>query len=165
MTAVNNDARTRKSAPTRTRDGITILDIGNYTPFLLNAVSNAWQRKTSTIYRQTFSLGIVDWRVIAMLNIEPKITANRICEVVRLDKAATSRSLQLLHSEGHVHFEASPTDPRKRRWWLSDNGLEAHETILAIALSVAAEMLAGVAPEDLETFLQVMRRMLSNLES
>ncbi len=161
---MNEHMKPRMSGPTKLRDGITILDIEKYTPFLLNAVSNAWQRTTSAIYRQTFNLGIVDWRVIAMLNIEPKITANRICAVLRLDKAAASRSLKLLHDEGLVRFEASPTDPRKRRWWLSEQGLEAHEKIMVIALDCEAEMLAGISPADLETFLKVMRRMLSNID-
>lgn len=151
--------------PTQDRDGNTILDIRNYAPFLLNAVSNAWQRKTSALYRQEFDLGIMDWRVIAMLNIEPDISAQRVCEVVRLDKAAASRSLNSLHDRGLAAFEAAENDPRRRSWRLTEEGLKIHDACLAIALECEAELIDGVAPENLEVFLRVMRRLLANLDS
>ncbi len=154
----------RLSSPVRQRSDVTILDIEHYAPFLLNAVSNAWQRRTSAIYRERFGLGIVEWRVLAMLNIEPHISANRVCEVIRLDKASVSRSLKLLSEEGYVLYEASPTDPRKRHWRLSEKGLAVHERILEIALSCESDLVAGVAPEHLETCLLVMRQMLANLD-
>ncbi|MBE1284921.1 MAG: MarR family transcriptional regulator [Rhodobacteraceae bacterium] len=154
----------RISPPTRLRDGVTVLDIKNYAPFLMNAVASAWQRKTSAIYRRDFDLGILEWRVLAMLNIEPDITANRICEVVRLDKGAVSRSLKLLHERGLLAFEAVASDPRRRKWSLTEQGQDLHAEILAIALECEAGMLEGIAPENLEVFLRVMRRMLTNLD-
>jgi DNA-binding MarR family transcriptional regulator len=161
---VTSDYKYRLSNPTRDRAGFTILDIDHYAPFLLNAVANAWQRQTSAIYRSRFDLGIVDWRVIAMLNIEPEITANRICEVIRLDKAAVSRSLKLLEERGLVGFEASAPDARKRRWWLTDAGQKAHADFLDVALNCEAQMLADVPFEDLEVFLKTMKHMLANLD-
>ncbi|HPQ94664.1 MAG: winged helix-turn-helix transcriptional regulator [Thiothrix sp.] len=154
----------RLSSPVALRDGVTILNIEHYAPFLLNAVSNAWQRKTSSIYRDQFDLGITDWRVIAMLNIEPEITANRICEVIHLDKAAVSRSLRCLSEREFVTFEtASPTDPRKRRWRLSPRGLEVHDELMRHALACEQALVGDVDPHDLETFYAVMRQMLANL--
>lgn len=153
----------RISAPTKLRDGTAVIDIRNYAPFLINVVSNAWQRKTSAIYRERFGLGISEWRVISMLNIEPGITANRICEVINMDKAAASRALGNLNRGGYLEFEESATDARKRFWRLSEKGLRTHDAIIAIALDCEAEMLDGVAPEDLEVFLRVMRRMQRNL--
>ena len=163
MTETSNISKRR--LPVKLRDGITILDIEKYPPFLLNAVSSAWGRKTSAIYRHRFGLGIAEWRIIAMLNIEPRITANRICAVLRFDKASASRVLRFLDTQGIVTYEASPTDERKRRWWLSEKGLKIHDDLLAIALGCEEEMIADVAAEDLETFLRVMQKMLINLEN
>ena len=161
-TVTDDDARI--FPPTRDRDGHTILDIRNYAPFLLNAVSSAWQRKTAALYRQEFDLGIIEWRVIAMLNIEPDISAQRVCEVVRLDKAAVSRALNGLHERGLTAFTAGGTDPRRRAWRLTETGLDIHDKCLAIALDCEAAMIDGVAPENLEVFLRVMRKLLHNLD-
>lgn len=151
--------------PTRVRDGVTILDIDRYAPFLLNAVSNAWVRKTAPIYRRDFDLGISDWRVLSMLNIEPEITANRICEALRLDKAAVSRSLKVLSERGLIDYEASSTDPRRRKWWLTEAGQEMHATLLEIALAHEERMRGSVSEEDFEAYLRVMHMMLRNIDS
>ncbi|GLT11943.1 MarR family winged helix-turn-helix transcriptional regulator [Sulfitobacter porphyrae] len=154
----------RLNSPTRDREGAEILDIDYYTPFLLNAVSSAWGRQTSAIYRRDFGLGLTDWRVLAMLNIEPGITASRICDVIRMDKAAVSRSLKTLNEMGHLRVEQPGADPRKRLWWLSKQGLQVHVDILAVALGCEAELIKGIGPEDLETFLKVLRQMLTNID-
>ncbi|WP_378943242.1 MarR family winged helix-turn-helix transcriptional regulator [Paracoccus sp. R86501] len=154
----------RIAAPTRDRDGTRILDIDHYAPFLLNAVSNAWSRNTSAIYRRDFGLSLVDWRIIAMLNIEPGITASRICDVIRLDKAAVSRSLKHLSEKELLRTQQPSNDPRKRLWWLSEAGLKTHDTLLAVALSCEEGLLSGVAAGDLDIFLKVMRQMLHNID-
>ena len=155
---------TRLDPPTRLRDGTEILDIDHYAPFLLNVVSSAWGRTTSAIYRRDFGLGLTDWRVISMLNIEPGITASRICDVVRLDKGAVSRSLKTLDDLGHLDSEQPSGDPRKRLWRLSDQGRAVHRQILAVALGCEAQLVAGISPEDLATTLRVLRTMLSNID-
>ncbi|QDC08146.1 winged helix-turn-helix transcriptional regulator [Oceanicola sp. D3] len=150
--------------PTRQRDGTEILDIDHYAPFLLNAVSSAWGRKTSAIYRRDFGLGLTDWRVLSMLNIEPGITASRICDVIRMDKAAVSRSLKTLLEMEHLRYEQPSGDPRKRVWWLSDLGLKVHAQILDVALGCENELVGGIDPNDLDVFLRVMRQMLTNID-
>lgn len=160
----NHQKQARISSPTARRDDAEIIDISNYAPFLLNAVSNAWGRTTSTIYRRDFGLGLVDWRVISMLNIEPNITARRICDVIRLDKAAVSRSLKTLLEKNLLQFEQLSNDPRKRLWSLSDEGLKTHNALLAVALSCESDLVSNVSPDDLEVFLKVMRQMLTNID-
>ncbi len=153
----------RLASPTREREGVAILDIDHYAPFLFSAVSNAWGRKTSMIYRRDFGLGIVDWRVISMLNIEPGIMASRICDVIHLDKAAVSRSLKQLSQKGLLRYEQPSKDPRKRLWWLSEQGLETHDALLRVALACESDLVAGVPAQELDTFLRVMRQMLANM--
>lgn len=153
----------RLSCPTIDRDGRKIVNTHTYIPFFLSSVNNALSRGASNLYREMFGVGIVEWRTIAMLAIEPRITANRICEVIHLDKAATSRALRQLLGDGHVDFLASETDERKRVWWLSPSGYDLHERILTVALQREARLIQGVDPHDLEAFLRVMRRMQQNI--
>lgn len=154
----------RIASPTRDRDGTEIIDISSYAPFLLNAVSNAWGRKTSTIYRRDFGLGLMEWRVISMLNIEPGITASRICDVIRSDKAAVSRSLKTLKQKDLLRYGQVSNDPRKRLWSLSEDGLKTHKALLSVALTCEKELVSEVLPEDLDVFLRVMRQMLANID-
>lgn len=153
----------RISVSTTTRDGVEILDITNYIRFFLSSISNALSGGASTIYRKQFGVGITEWRAMSMLAIEPEITAARICEVVNLDKAATSRALATLDAMGYLGSLASEKDPRKRRWWLNDKGYKLHALILSIALSREEALIEDIDPEDLEASIRAMRIMMTNV--
>ncbi|MCB1391051.1 MAG: winged helix-turn-helix transcriptional regulator [Rhodobacteraceae bacterium] len=153
----------RISRPTKFREGHEIVDIENYTPYFLSSVNNALSRGASQTYLERFRIGIVEWRVISMLAIEPWIPASRICGVVQLDKGATSRALVKLVETGYLDHEASEQDVRRKTYALNEKGYALHDEILAIALERERALIRGVAPEDLEAFLRVMRVMKSNL--
>lgn len=154
----------RLSRPTKFRDGHEIVDIENYTPYFLSSVNNALSRGASQTYLDRFGIGIVDWRVISMLAIEPWIPAARICAVVQLDKGATSRSLVKLVDSGYLDHEASEQDVRRKTYALNERGYALHDEILAIALERERALIRDVDPEDLEAFLRVMRLMKRNLQ-
>jgi DNA-binding MarR family transcriptional regulator len=154
----------RISSPTKEFEGRQIVDISTYTPYFLSAVNNALSRGASQQYLKTFGVGIVEWRVTSMLAIEPKIPASRICDVVCLDKAGTSRALKRLFEAGYLLFEASKTDPRRKIWWLSTKGNELHDEILSIALKRERQLIQGVDPQELEVFLKVIRQMRKNVD-
>ena len=149
---------------TTTVEGRRVIDIDSYAPFFLAAVNNALSRGASQLYRREFGVGIVSWRVLSMLAIEPGVTAVRICDVIHLDKSATSRALKDLHKNGYLKFIASSTDPRIRRWWLNEDGYRLHDNILEIALKREKVLLDGVSAEDRQVFLKVMKTMRDNLE-
>jgi DNA-binding MarR family transcriptional regulator len=154
----------RISSPTKSFGGRQIVDVTNYIPYFLVAINSALSRGASHLYLQMFGIGIVEWRVISMLAIEPRISAARICKVVSLDKSGTSRALQQLLSRGYLSFSASKTDPRRKIWWLNTRGYALHDKILAIALEREKELIEGIKPDDLETFLKVVRIMRRNVD-
>ncbi len=149
----------RISSPTKDYGGRQIVDVSNYIPYFLVTINNALSRGASHLYLKMFGIGIVEWRIVAMLAIEPRISASRICEVVSLDKSGVSRGLKQLLLQGYLSFSASPTDSRRKIWWLNTRGYGLHDKILTIALERERELIEGIAPDDLETFLKVVRTM------
>lgn len=161
---VSQDNNRRLSTPTLERGGRAVIDIKTYVPYFLASVNSALSRGASKRYLDTFGIGIVEWRVVAMLAIEPRITASRVCEVVAMDKGAASRALTRLLDLGYLDFEAPARDPRKKIWWLNDNGYRLHDALLTLALERERQLLSDVAPADLETFLKVMRVLRRNVD-
>ncbi|MEX0760576.1 MAG: MarR family winged helix-turn-helix transcriptional regulator [Tistlia sp.] len=155
----------RISRSTREVGGRPVLDLGCYLPYFLASVNNALSRGASQAYLARFGVGIVEWRVVSMLAIEPGIRAARICEIIALDKAATSRALQRLDALGYLEFETPGADPRRKAWRLNAAGYDLHDSILAVALERERWLIEGVDPEDLEAFLRVMRAMRRNVET
>lgn len=161
MSKLCPEARISKSF--KNNNGREVVDINSYIPYLLVAVNNTLSRGASHYYLEHFDIGIVEWRVISMLAIEPDIPASRICSVISLDKAATSRALSQLLNKGYLMFEAAPSDVRRKTWRLNEKGYKLHDKILKIALIREAKLTKGSDPEDLEAYLRVMRIMLKNV--
>lgn len=154
----------RLSASTKTRDDHEVVDISTYIPHLLSSVNNALSRGASQLYIKRFGIGIVEWRVLSMLAIEPRISASRICAVIALNKGATSRALAQLNTSGYLSDEPRYPNSRKKNWWLSEAGYRLHDQILEVALERECQLIGGVNPRDLEIFIKVMRAIRSNID-
>lgn len=78
------------------------LDLENYAVAYLTWIANKVSSSASTIYRKRFGVGVTDWRIMALLAVEPWIPAARISEVIGFDKAVISRSLAFMQERGLV---------------------------------------------------------------
>jgi len=153
----------RRSSPVVEHDGRPVLNLDSYVPHLLGAVNNPLSAGASAVYLARFGIGVVEWRVISTLMIEPGIPASRIAAVFAGDRGAVSRALRCLHDRGLATFEAPAGDPRRRVWTLSEEGRDLHGRIISIALERERRLIAGVDPDDLEAFLRAMRIMRRNV--
>jgi len=120
-------------------------------------------RGASQLYRDQFGIGIVDWRVMSMLAIEPKIPAVRICSVISTDKGQVSRALVRLSNKQLVSSEIVSVDVRKKKWRLTQAGLSLHDRVLQIALLREENLIGGCDADDVEAFLRVARHMAQNV--
>jgi DNA-binding MarR family transcriptional regulator len=153
----------RISISTKEVDGRAVVDIDSYIPFFLSTINNSLSRGASQLYRERYSFGIVEWRVISMLAIEANIPAVRICDVISTDKGQVSRALVSLTDADLVTSEVVSADIRKKNWCLTPKGYALHDEILATALGRERKLIEGCAPEDLEALLRVMRQMRKNV--
>lgn len=155
----------RVSQSTRDVDGREVIDLDTYIPSFLSTINNALSRGASQKYREEFGIGIVEWRVMSMLAIEPNIPAVRVGEVIYTDKGQVSRALLKLSELDLVESEIVSADVRKKNWRLNDAGYAMHGRIVEIAIDRERHLIAGCDPEDVEAFLRVARIMDRNLSS
>lgn len=130
-----------------------------YVPAILTAIANKWSSSSSRLYLKMYDVGINEWRVIAMLAIEPCITANRICEVIGLDKGGTSRSLKSLAAEGYLTETEDPADNRRLILELTEKGYELHDRIMATALDRERRLLADLSAREIALLAGLLQRM------
>jgi DNA-binding MarR family transcriptional regulator len=147
--------------PTRTPP---VLDLERYAPALLTFLANKLTHTASLRYRREFGVGIIDWRIIALLAIEPCIPATRICRVIGLDKGPVSRSLALLEGKGLAVARADGSDGRRRLLSLTRTGRALHDRILPAALERERRLLSCLAPTEVDTLLGLLNRLHSNLD-
>lgn len=140
------------------------LDLKRYIPALVNFLSNKLSSGASKCYRKNFAIGIIEWRVLAMLKVESDITANRICQVIGLDKAAISRAVKQLVEAGYVRLKQDPEDARSSLLQLNTKGHELHDRILPIALERERLLLSGIDEEELDVAIRVLSKLHENVK-
>ncbi|MBB2493546.1 MarR family winged helix-turn-helix transcriptional regulator [Aquipseudomonas ullengensis] len=137
----------------------TQLNLSRYIPALINLLANKLATGASLCYRKHFGIGVVEWRLLAMLKVENNITANRMSQAIGLDKSAVSRSLQLLEKAGYVSSQVDSQDARRNTVSLSAEGLALHDRVLKVALERERRLLGDLNPEEVDTLINLLGRL------
>ncbi|WP_199523129.1 MarR family winged helix-turn-helix transcriptional regulator [Pararhodobacter sp. CCB-MM2] len=145
--------------PALDREGHAVLDLDGYIPFLISAIGNKWSRSSSGLYLKEFGVGVTEWRTIAMLAIEPRITAYRICQVIGLDKAAASRALKGLEERGLVKSWQEDPQNHRKLVELTPEGWALHDRIIVVARRREALMLSDLSRVEVTVLAELLRRM------
>jgi|APMI01.1.fsa_nt_gi DNA-binding MarR family transcriptional regulator len=147
-----------KSRPKATDVGVR-LDLERYVPALLTFITNKLTHGASSLYRKHFGVGVIEWRCMALLAIEPWIAPGRICQVIGLDKAAVSRSVRSLQEAGLVEVRANSHRSRFLEVALTDKGRALHDRIIRVAFERERRLLADLAPEEREILIRALNKM------
>ncbi len=142
---------------------LPVIDHDRYVPFIIISISNNLYRGASQFYQARFGIGVTEWRVLSALAAEPNSTANRLCQIAQLDKAAASRSLRVLETGGYVAIAPHKSDARKRTVAFTPAGLALYEKILGVALKRQERMVAGLNPEETNMLITLLKRVRANL--
>jgi DNA-binding MarR family transcriptional regulator len=140
-----------------------VLDLDRFVPAALTQIGNKWARGSSQIYLKRFGIGINEWRVLSLLAIEPETTANHICAVIGMDKAAAGRSLEMLHKAGYASFKSHAKDKRSKLVALTKSGLVLHDKIIKIALKREKLLLEDFSQIEVETLISLLNRIRTNI--
>lgn len=145
------------------RSSPNALDLENYVPAFLTWIANKLSSSASLIYRRRFGIGIVEWRIMALLGVEPWITAGRICEVIGLDKAGVSRSLRFLLDKGLAETRYRDNNNRRQFIALTRAGIELHDRIAVVARAREEQLLTGFSDAERAAAVRLLARMHENL--
>jgi DNA-binding MarR family transcriptional regulator len=139
------------------------IDHARYVPALLTNLASKLSRSGSALYRRHFGVGTIEWRIMALLAVEPGIPASRICAVIGLDKGPVSRSLAVLETRGLVAVAADAADTRKRLALLTEAGRALHDRILAVAREREHRLLSCLTPAQREALIATLNLLHDNL--
>ena len=137
------------------------LDYDTYVTGMVAWLSNRLANGASAVYRRLFGIGVMEWRILAHLAIEPGSTGARIGRVIGLDKAAVSRTVGLLVARGMVRPSGGPS--RGRRLMLSEAGSRLHDQVYEVAMQREARLLRGFSDAERATLRAFMARLLDDV--
>ena len=156
-------SRKRTSHGDDQRASANALDLEIYVPGFLTWIANKLSSSASAIYRRRFGVGIVEWRIMALLAVEPWIPTTRMCEVIGLDKAGVSRSLRVLQDKGLAETRFQDSNQRRQFIALTGRGIKLHDQIVLIARRREEQLLTGFTKEERAQAIKLLARMHENL--
>lgn len=148
---------------TAVRQGRKVLNLTGYVTFYFTVLANKLSSGASRLYLKRYEIGIIEWRVMAMLAVEPRISPVRICQIIGLDKGAVSREMRKLEAKGYLTVDEDPESTRRRTLELTPKGYTIHDEIIRTALERERRLLKGLTADEVDTLLDLLVRTTANI--
>ncbi len=155
--------RPARRASLRRTDAGPVLDLERYVPGLLTLVTSQLSGGASAAYLALYAVGIETWRVMVMLAIEGRITAQRMVQLIDADKGAISRTFKAMSQEGLIRFDADARDRRLRYAVMTPKGRALHDRIIQLALLREQTALAVLNETEVALLRDMLRRVYVHL--
>ncbi|MGY3670981.1 MarR family winged helix-turn-helix transcriptional regulator (plasmid) [Marinovum sp. KMM 9989] len=133
----------------------------SYAPYYLSIINSSLAWGASRLYLHLFDVGLNEWRIMSALRNEPGIRAQRIGEIVAMNKSVVSRSTRRIEQDG---FGVERLVEGRRLWWLTPNGAEMHDRIIKLALAREEALLHGFNDFERAQLYGFLDRMKGNLK-
>jgi DNA-binding MarR family transcriptional regulator len=139
------------------------LDLMEFVPYLLGSVTNRITANAARNIQREFGVGVAEWRILAMLAIEPGATVARTSELSGIDQSAISRSLHALTKQGLVESEDNPDDRRQKFSRMTSAGQQLYNRILPRALLEERKLLSVLTTEQQRQLIDILRILHARL--
>ena len=124
-------------------------------------LSNTLAIAAARYYPRRFSVRLPEWRVIDALHAGKGISANRISQWLRTDKAWVKRSVDHLVAAGHVRRRPDAEDGRRLVLRLTAKGQRAYAAIAAAARRRNRNLLVVLSAAE----RRALERLLGKLQA
>ena len=153
--ARNRNARDLPSTPHLERD--------DNLSFLLISTANKLVAGASLVYQRHFGIGIMEWRVLALIAAEPGITAKTIGVLSGVDKAAVSRAAASLSRRGFVVSVKDKDDNRATLLRLTAAGKALHSKVIKDSLERDQILSGALSAEEHDLLFMLLRRLVTRV--
>jgi DNA-binding MarR family transcriptional regulator len=126
---------------------------------VVNLTARPFQQQVGRQHQLTLN----EWRTMAVLGLQPGLTATQLCELTGLDKMAVSRALAGLARRKRLHRHEDPTDLRRSRLYLTSAGKALFETVRVQAREREGELFAGVPAAELVQLAATLDRLIASV--
>jgi DNA-binding MarR family transcriptional regulator len=153
----------RSWGPAPAKPNAKVIDLEHYAPAYLTFVANKLGRGASRNYLRVFDVGVETWRCLVFLAIHTSITAQRLSQILGMDKAAVSRCFKGMQARKLITMGLDASDGRVRVATLTPAGRALHDEIREMALERERVLLSVLSKSEVDTLLSLLKRLHENL--
>jgi len=114
-------------------------------------------------YRRTLDIGVMEWRVLALLAVEAQASPARIGEVAGVDKSVVSRAVTALERKRLVSVTVGQAGGRQTQLSLTSEGQVLHDRGIVGALAAETRMLEGFSDSERAQLVDYLKRLTANV--
>jgi DNA-binding MarR family transcriptional regulator len=140
-----------------------VIDLDRYVPAYLTWITNKLSRGASHNYLKVFNIGIESWRCLVLLAIHRSISAQRVSQIIGMDKASVSRCFKSMQAKGLIVMGLDAADGRLRIATLTPQGRAMHDQIRGMALERERALLSVLSESDKNALIRLLKRLHENL--
>lgn len=135
------------------------LILDEFLPYRLSVLSNRLSSAIAESYSRRFALSISEWRVVAVLALEPGLSAAEVAERTAMDKVAVSRAVGRLLSSGRARRETASGDRRRSMLELTPEGRRIYRRIAPALRRYEAALLASLNAQERRRLYALLSRL------
>lgn len=136
------------------------LELDRFLPYRLSILSNRVSSAIAGHYSARFGISIPEWRVMAVLAIEPGLSAAEVAERTAMDKVAVSRAVSTLAAANRLERKIAPGDRRKSMLQLSAEGARIYAEVVPIAQRYEKSLVDVLDSADRQAFERIIDTLL-----
>ena len=137
------------------------LDLDAFMPYLVNVLASRFSAELAMVYQARFGISIPEWRVIAHLAQNRKVSVREIYARVAMDKSKVSRAAARLEGAGIVEKKIGAADRRLVELQLTRKGRLLYRQIEPLALAYEQESLSPLSVRERGVFRALVGKLLN----
>lgn len=135
-----------------------------FLPYVLNRVTSRLNTDFQAALRHR-GMTLTHWRVLAFLNETDGLGVSALADFTVTDQSTLSRALQQMERKALVERRPGAADNRFVEVHITATGRRLFADIVPLALQLRDRALDGLAADDREHLLDLLSRILDNLQT
>jgi DNA-binding MarR family transcriptional regulator len=131
--------------------------------FLLTALANKLSIRSSQRIRRRLDVGLMEWRIVALLGVEGQVTPARVSQVAGVDKSVVSRAVAGLERRGFITVNGAPQPGRQTVLQLTAEGRRLHEKGMPGIREGERLLVQGLSAQEEQLLVDLLKRMTANV--
>lgn len=138
----------------------TSLELDRFLPYRLSVLSNTVSTAIAGAYQQRFGLTIPQWRVLAVLAMNPGLAAAEVAQRTAMDKVAVSRAVASLLASRRIARQRARADRRRSLLQLTPAGQRVYAQVVPFALAYERALIAPLSARQRANLDSAIRILL-----
>jgi DNA-binding MarR family transcriptional regulator len=132
--------------------------------FLITALGNKLTVSAERTLRQKLDVSLMEWRVLAVLAVEPAAPPGRIIGLVGVNKAAVSRAVNSLEQRGLVRRVGAKDHGLRTHLYLTRSGTALHARGELARHAAEGALMRGLSARDRNRLLGFLNHLMGNAD-